>query len=279
MAAFVKAQVPAQHQLLSKLPASSKDSIVFSGLLRAGSAQKAIVDFGVEAMKTMYQKEGLGKLAEQLGPWFAAFDGRVAMTMSVNLDASQGGSAPRIRYLLGSSDSKAMRKGWHEMFDLLVEQSDGTSSLKLMGMSSKIEINKNVLQVDGVEVDHYHSLFDVESMPVEQRIAFEKTGAADQNMYFAAFDQYAAMTSDLDGKRSIASMVMAARGKEAGFQPSASLASVLEGSKARKESLVMYMETGSLLQANTAAAVPFQSIIMGIGKDKDALVMRIAVGL
>jgi hypothetical protein len=279
MAAFVDAQEATQHQLLAKLPATDRHGIVFSGLMHAGAARKAVVDFGVEVMKAMYAIEDFSKLAAQMGPWFDAFDGRVAMTMSMNMDPSEGDVGTAMNYLMGSSDTKAMRKGWHEMFDILAKGSWKSQESLMMGMKTKVQINKNVFQADGVEVDHYQTTMDLESLPAEQRTAIESMGMVEQNVYFAAFDNLAAMTSDKDGKSSMTSMVVAARGKQGGFQIPAGLAKVLDASKARKESLAMSMDIGSLASGGTPSSIPFKTLVMGMGKDEGALVVRFAAGL
>ena len=150
---------------------------------------------------------------------------------------------------------------------------------EMMGMKTKIQVNKNVFQADGVEVDHYQTTVDLESLPPAQRTAFEAMGMIEQNLYFAAFDKLAAMTSDKDGKSSVTSMIAAARGKQSGFQTPAGLAKVLDASKARKESMVMYMDLGSLVPGGGTPPIPVKSIVMGMGKDEGALAIRFSAGL
>jgi hypothetical protein len=279
MAAFVDAQGPAEHKLLAKLPATDEHGVVFSGVMVAGAARKAVIDFGVEAMKAIYKSDELADFGAKLGPWFDAFDGHVAMTMSMNLDPSKGDVGAGMNYLMGSTDTEAMRKGWHEMFDILAKASDESPALDIMGVTTRVQINKNVFQAEGVEVDHYQSVMSLDELPPAQRASIEDMGMTEQNVYFAAFDKVAAVTSHKDGQSSMTSLVAAARAKQSGFQAPPGLAKALDVSRARKESLVMYMDVASLMPAGAPSPLPLKSVVMGMGSLDGALVMRFSVDL
>lgn len=279
LAAFVDAQVVADHGLLSKFPANADHGIVFSGNMRAGAARKAIVDFGVQAMATMYDREAVGSMAKLMDPWFDAFTGSVATTMAMNFDPTHPAPGMSMNYLMGASDAKAVRTGWHQMFDILSAFSGAGGKMEMLGIKTKVEVHKNIMQVDGVEVDHYHREIEMDEVTPEQRLAMEAMGADIQDMYFATFDEVAVMSTVKDGQASVQRLIAAARGKEAGFQTPAALAQVLAASTKRKESLIMYMDMKSLVPTAAAVQVPFQFMVMGMGKADGALVMRTSMGL
>ncbi len=280
MAAFVGAQVVADHALLKKLPARQGDTMVFSGEARSGAARTAMVAFATQAMTAMYGRPANAELKDAMAQWFDAFSGSTAMTMNMNIGpGSVGPPGMSMNYLMGTTDSAKMRKAMRQMFVAFGRLSKGKDGeLQVMGIKTRTEFKKNVFQVSGVEVDHYHTELNTAEMDPQQRAAMKATGMTKQDMYLAAFDNVAAMVVTNYAQATVTALISAARGKAPGFKPTASLAKEIAASKLRKESMLMFMDLKSFVPAGTP--MPFRTVTMGMGKaDDGALAVRLSLGL
>ena len=274
MAAFTAAQIPAPHQLLGKLPTSRAPTALFSGQMHAGTAMDVMTEFGARAMMLVIGKDKGAELAKLLSSWLAAFDGRVAMVMDMKL--AQG--APPIikaRYLMGSSDADAMRKGWRGMMRLMSRDTKTGKPTEMMGMKFDIDFKEQATEIDGVEVDFYSSKMDLSSFDAPMREAM-KAANVDQKMYFAVFDKFAAMSMASDSPAEMKELIDCARGKAPGYKPGPGFATALGRSKERKESMLFAMDVAAI--APPGAPIPFQLVAMGLGRQDGALVLRVALG-
>jgi len=273
MAALAEAQVPSKHELLAKLPADTAGTMLFAGDMRAGAARKPMVDFAMKMMSAIMPAQGNDELAAMLATWFEAFDGRVAMSMVMDMSNLQ---APKFNatYLMGSTDAVAMRKGWRDMMGLMVARAT-KGSVDMMGMKFDIAFKEKALEVDGVEVDRYHSKMNIEGMAEEMRTAMT-AAQMDQVMHFATFDDVAVMAMSPDSAKTIATSISAARGKSPGLVPSGSQAIALKRSAALKESMFFSMDMSKLMPAG-APPIPFSMVTMGFGQDAGALSVRMSI--
>lgn len=271
LASFIEAQVPSQHALLSKLPAGG-GTIVMSGDMRAGGARDALLNFGVAVMAPMYPAISADQLRDMFKPWLDNFDGGFAMNMSMSVVEGKAPSM-QLQALWGVNDPEAMRTAWRELLKL----TDGTG-MEMMGMKFVSSHKPDALTHDGVTVDLYESKVDTSALPPDQAAAVAQAASTSQSMYFATFDKLAAMaTADADGK-AIGAVIDAARGKGGALEISGGFAEVLDASKQRGDSMLMYFDLGAFTaQAPTAVQMPFKAMSWGVGKHEGALSLRVGL--
>jgi hypothetical protein len=272
-ASFVAAQVASDHALLSKLPSGSA-TILMSGNFNAGAARDPFVKFSAELMAPMYGGMTVEEWTAMLAPWLDNLDGRFAT--SVEMAISPAGPANiEMRGLMGATDSAKLLVGWREMLDKMTN----SGGFEMMGMKITAKHETKAIEYDGVEIDLYSSSIDTSAMPDAQAKAIEQAGTANQAMHLAAFDGYAAMaTADAEGKV-IRSVVDAARGKQT-LELSGVLAKVVDVSKQRGDSMLVYFDVGALVENSGAAPkgpIPFKAIAMTMGAENGGLSMRMSM--
>lgn len=269
MAALARAQVPAKHDLLAKLPDSPSAMWLMSGRLHAASARKPALDLFAKVVGAMMPAISGAALTSQLEKWLDASDGRFAMTSSIDLSNL---SAPKMEasYLLGASDTGAMRASWRGMVKVMVPP-DGRGTVDSMGVKLEVSFEEKALQIDGVEVDRYHSK-PAASQPAGASSPLA-VGQLEQDMYFAAFDGVGALALAADAPRAIRAVIESARGRAPGYRPAAAERAELARSVRRGESAIMIMKLGGLLPAGAA---PFSIVSVGFGQDRGALQLRIS---
>jgi hypothetical protein len=269
-ASFVEAQVPSQHALLSKLPVSD-GTMLISGDMRAGGARDVLLDFGIGLMAPMYGSFTAEEWRATLGPLLDNFEGSFAMTMNMTIAPGQP-PAMQIRGLWGISDADPVRTSWREMMTKI-----SSGPMEMMGMKVTSRHEPKALEHDGVEIDLFAQTIDASALPPAQA----KAVATNQSMYFATFDKFAAMASaDADGQ-SIRALIDASRGKGATLDLAGQLGTVLEGSKQRGDTALMYFDIAAMLAATPSEQplpqMPFRSFSMAFGKHQGALSIRMSV--
>jgi hypothetical protein len=280
---FTQAQVAGDHTLITKLPAGNEPPALMSGTMRAGGARDALMAWAVEFMRSMYQSElSDEEWARILSLWVDTFDGR--FTSSIEMDigglTGQGGKGAGIRMtgLLGSTDPNAMRVAWREMIAGMSKVGGGAS--ELMGMRFTMSVQPDALEHDGVPVDLFRTSVDVSQLPPEQQAVLTAAGSTDQAMHFAAFDQFGAMaTADPEGAN-IRALIDSSRGKGTTYQPSPAVQAAIDSSVKNGESLVYYIDFVKLMASAPTplpADVPFTAIVMGMGRQGDALSTRLSL--
>jgi hypothetical protein len=281
--AFTQAQVPGDHTLLTKLPAGNEPPAIMSGTMRAGGARDALMGWAVEFMRSMYQSElSTEEWTRILSLWIDTFDGRFTSTIEMDLGgaAAPGGQGLGIRMsgLLGSTDPNAMRLAWREMIAGMSKVGGGAS--ELLGMRFTMSVQPDALEHDGVPVDLFRTSVDVSQLPPEQQAVMTATGTTEQAMHFAAFDQFGAMsTADPDGAN-IRALIDASRGKGTTYQPSPAVQAAIDSSVQNGESLVYYIDFAKLMASAPTplpADMPFAAIVMGMGRQGEALSTRVSL--
>ena len=273
MAALAAAQVPSQHALLGKLPASASGAIVFSGDLRAGAALKPMLEFSSKMMNAMISTGDNSELPAILEEWFATLDGQTAVSMTMDMSNPVAPNMD-VTYLMGTSDADAMRTGWRKMLTLMADRAIAGTS-EMMGMKLDISFQEKALDIEGIEVDRYTTKL-ADGMTEDEKAAVAGTNV-EQNMLLATFDNLSVMSLSINSERSIAATIASARGKAPGFSIVGGLATELERSKSLKESLVFSMNVASLIPGNAQVQIPFSSVAVGFGQDSGALTLRVSV--
>lgn len=273
LASFIDAQVPSEHALLSKLPAGG-GMMVLSGDWRSGAARDALLNFAITVVAPIYASGTPEEWLALFKPWLDNLDGSFAMNMSMSLTPGQPGGAMQMQTLMGINDAEAMRKSWREMLAKMI----AGGGLQMMGMKVTSRHEPDVLTHDGVGVDLYTSTVDASGMPADQAAAIEASGT-NQAMHIATFDKFAAMsTADAEGK-SMIGLIDAARGKGGALEITGQLGTVLDASKQRGDSMLMYFDVAAMLASSPTPPpqVPFQAMSWGIGKHEGSLSVRISV--
>lgn len=273
LASFIGAQAPTDYALLGKLP-SGGGMMLMAGDFRAGPVRDALVEWSAGIMGPMYGGMSADEWNTMLKPWLDNLDGRFAMSMNMTLDPSKGAQM-QMQGLMGVSDSVALLAGWREM---LSKMSSGPA-VEMMGMKISSKHETKVLEHDGVEVDLYSSTIDTSALPPDQAAAIEKAGTGNTSMHLAAFDNYAVMsTADADGQ-AVRAVIDAARGKGTNLELSPTLTSVIDASKQRGDSWLMYFDLAAVA-ANAPTPppqLPFKGMSMAAGKYETGLGVRVAL--
>lgn len=279
--AFTQAQVPGDHTLLTKLPGGAEPPALMSGTMRAGGARDALMGWAVEFMRSIYQSERSSEeWTRLLGLWLDTVDGRFTTTIDIDFGGLAGGQGGGMRMsgLLGATNPDAMRAAWREMMAAMVTV-DGASS-EVMGMRFTMSTQLDALEHDGVPVDLFRTIVDLSQLPPEQQAAAKAMGSGDQSIYFAAFDQFGALASaDPDGTN-MRGLIDASRGKAAAYQPSAAVQSAIDTSVKNGESLVYYIDFAKMMASSPVpvpADMPFKAIVMGLGRQGEALSTRVSL--
>ncbi len=271
LAQFVAAQQPSDHALLAKLPSDSP-TMIMSGNLLAGPARDAFVKFTSEIMGPVYGGLSAADWEALMKPWLDNLDGRFAAAIAMEIAP---GSAPNMRMhvLMGVNDSATLSTGWRAMLSKMAEG----PGLEMMGMTITAKHEQKVLEHDGVEVDLYGSSIDTSKLPPEQAAAMAAAGSGSQSMHLAAFDEYAAMTTfDAEGE-AIRAVIDAARGKGDNLAISAPMTLALDAAKQRGDSMVVFMDVGSVASQAGPQQVPFSAISMSTGSTDGVLELRMSV--
>lgn len=273
-ASFVAAQAPSDHALIGKLPAGDT-MMLMSGNMNAGAARDAFLDFSIKVITPMYGSATPEEWLAMFKPWLDNLDGTFAASMDMTLPGGQAPAGMQLRMLMGINDAETMRTAWREM---LVKMTSGPA-FEIMGMKIVGKHESDVLEHDGVKIDLYSSTIDTSAMPPDQAAAMQAAGTANQAMHLTAFDKFAAMsTADADGQ-SMRSLIDSARGKGSAMRLSEQLSSVLESSKQRGDSMLMYFNFGAMmatLPTPPPAPLPFKAMAWGVGQQQGALSVRIS---
>jgi hypothetical protein len=275
---FVQAQVPGNHSLVAKLPAGFEPPALMSGTMRAGGARDALMAWMVEFMRSMYQSElSAEDWTKMLSAWLDTFDGNFSIAVEMGL----GGKQPpgvSMTGLMGSTDAAGMRQAWRDMIAGMTKSGGGGT--EIMGMRFSMSMQQDVFEHDGVPVDLFRTTVDLGSLPPEQQAILKAAGSTDQSLHFAAFDQVGAMASAVDDGANMRGLIDSARGKGAAYTPSASIQAAIDSSVKNGESLIYYIDFKSLMAGvptPTPVDMPFAAVAMGMGKQGDALSMRISL--
>jgi hypothetical protein len=274
LASFVEAQIPSQHALLGKLPVSD-GTVLASGDMRAGAARDVLVDFGIGILAPMYASISAEEWRAMFKPLLDNFDGSFAMTANMPIP---GKSGMEMRGLWGVSDADAVRTSWREISATMVSG----PAMEIMGMKFISKHQPKVLEHDGIEIDLFSQTVDTSALPPEQVAALAATATSmNQSTHFATFDQFAAMANaDADGQ-SMGMLIDAARGKGATLDLAGQLGTVLEASRQRGDSMLMYFDFGAIMAMTPTLTgppqIPFRSVSMGFGKHQGALSMRLSL--
>lgn len=264
MAALALAQVPSKHNLLGKLPAQKLPTMVVSGNIQAGAASKALMDFWIKSMEAM-MPTGDGGMLKHATELMKVYDGQTAMTMRLDLGNAQLPTF-EMTYLIGTTDALIMRKSWRGMLQAVAESGE-----KMMGMNVDVSFDKNISQVDGVEVDRYTTTIKPDGLSPEQLALM---GPTNQEMHLATFDDVAAISASPNSMAQLVSIIESVRGKKPGYAPEGAMSTALARSKSLGESAVFAMDIESLSPAESPA--PVSLITGGFGQDNGALTIRIS---
>jgi hypothetical protein len=273
LASFIEAQIASDHALLAKLP-SGTGNMIMSGDMRAGPARDAFVDFTVAVMAPMYGGMPAEEWGAMMTPWLDALDGRFAVSMSMDVSP---GAPPTMAMsaLMGVNDSAKLLGSWREM---LTKMASGPG-FELMGMKISARHEQKVLEHDGVEIDRYASDIDTSGMPADQAAAMAATQPANQAMHLAAFDNLAVMATADDAGKTIKATIDSARGKGESMTPTPTMAAALAASKARGDSMLMFMDLSQLAAqaGGQAPQTPFSAVGFSVGKYDGALSARMSL--
>jgi hypothetical protein len=164
------------------------------------------------------------------------------------------------------------------MIAAMTNVSGGAS--EIMGMRFTMSVQPDALEHDGVGVDLFRTTVDVSQMPPEQQAMMKAAGTTDQAIHFAAFDQFGAMaTADAEGAN-IRALIDSSRGKGTTYQPSAAIQAAIDSSVQNGESLVYYIDFAKMMASAPVplpADMPFTAVVMGMGRQGEALSTRVSL--
>ena len=270
LAKFVAAQVPADHALLAKLQRSPDTSAVISGRFEAGAARASMLELFSGMMREFYGSTlSIEAWDAMLADWLDALDGRVAMSVKLGMLTAPG--VQRMAILMGSSDPERLRSSWRAMIEAM--SASPVPFMQAMGMKMSFDSTPNALEHEGVVIDRFETHTDISAMTPQMQTAMKAAGSDHQVIHFAAFDQVGAMGSSAED---IEGLIDAVRSESEPAPLGPDLAHALAASTARGESLFYWFDFAGLMPTPNVG-LPFRGVVMGMGKQGDALSLCISL--
>lgn len=241
LAKFVAAQRPSNYALLDRLPDMSA-AVLFAGHLELGPYS----DHLLELMATFY---GPAVSKELLAAMRALTK---VMTGDLGVAARFApGTGVVFTQVFGVTDTAAADRAFAAIFALF----KGGQTFDAMGMSTTIKTNAGTVAHDGVALRSYEASYDLSKASDADRKAveamFPRTAT---RVHVGAFDRLALVAYAPDSLAEAERAIDAARGKVPRFTAPQIVGQLLASSRARKDSVAMMMDLGSIMATVAAAA-------------------------
>jgi hypothetical protein len=257
LAAFVALQRPSGYALLGNLPAGGAP-IVMVGHLLSGPYRQGLM----ELMTKMYGGTLPAAGAAAMGDLMKACSGEFAVRMAIT-----PGKPMEFAELFGVDDAP----GFDRAMAALVKVLAGGVSLEGFGMKTTIAPLAVPPPHDGVPLAGLGIAYDFSAMPPAQQGQLQAMFPGGKlATYRATFDKLAAFATSA---ATVGAAIDTARGHGAPASPSATATSLLEASRARKESVAMVFDLGALLPTGKGD----RSLLMSLGFAAGALHVHLAL--
>jgi hypothetical protein len=267
-------QAPADHALVSRLPAQDQVGILVSGRMLLGPLRQPAFAMG-ERMMGGDWTEVLAETRDEWDAWMDLFTGEFAMT-APSFGVTPDSAAPTVElaYLVGVTDGPKVVSFFRRFSQLVAERSARGGGTTTMGIVQTSQFQPGAYVHDGIAVDVQRTTSDYRSVEGESGAALRRFGVVTQTSHVAAIDSLLAMSIGEEAR--MRALLDAARGKGPTLELGPILAAAVAGSKARKESALMAMDMRALA-GPMAGQMPISAVVLGLGFDQAGA--RVFVGV
>jgi hypothetical protein len=262
LAGFNQAQTPGDLGLIEVLPAGAEQGapiIVMAGSMTTGPARQALAEMGDSILATLSGPEAGAELRGWMAQFMDLFTGRFAAAVTgVSI-------TPQMIQLVETSDSAKAAS----LSRQLMEKFAGKAApLEIAGVKQTVTFSPEAFAHDGVTV-----MMQQTTSELPASADAEAPSSIDSKGYFAGVDGFLgmAMGEEQDMRR----LIDAVRNKAPRLAIDGALAQAVAATRARKDSTLMFMNLGALLDG--AAGVP-QAVIMTMGFEDARMRLFVAAG-
>jgi hypothetical protein len=241
LAKFAALQRPSNYALLDRLPDISA-ALLFGGHLEMGPYREHLL----EMMASFYGPSISKELLAGMDAVARVMTGEMAV-------AARFGPGPGIVFtqLFGVSDTAAIDKAFAAIFALF---KDG-KTFDTMGISTTVKTNTGTVAHDGVALRSYETSYDLSKAREVDRKALESmVPKTVTRVHVGAFDRLGMVVFAPDSLAEARRAIDAARGKAPRFAAPQIVGQLLASSRARKDSVAIMMDLGSIMATIAAAA-------------------------
>jgi hypothetical protein len=256
LAKFTAAQNASDYALLAKLPASAT-AMLMAGRIDSGPYRQGMLDI----WSSLYGQGIADKdLTRTLDAIIKATTGDIAMTWQLG-----GGKPMEFTQVFGITDPRGVDQAFAKLLSLFKTPRTFESS----NIATTIQTNPAPLEHDGVTLGAFDLTFDFGKATEPVRERMKKMLPPSSVERVGTVDKLGIVTMNADA----AVLIDTLRGKGKAFTPDPAMAAILDGSRARKESLVLAMDLAALVGK---AAAP-QPLVLSFGFADRALHLRVTV--
>jgi hypothetical protein len=264
-AGFCKAQVADDFGLVTMLPAHEAPVMVMSGRMALGPARKPFIAFGEAVVAAMWSNAINEETRGMIDPWLDLFTGRFAAGVT------SIGVTPEMVQLVESTDG-AKAADYSRRFMTSLTASGAT--MEVMGLKQTFTFTPEAFAHDGVSVmaQKVETAMPAPADPAADPAAPAVAAPVMSTSYFAGIDDFLGLATG--SEQAMRQLIDAVRNKGPRLAPAGALAQALAATKARKDSVVMFMNMGALVGAAETGGL--QSMVMSVGFDEAR--MRLFLG-
>ena len=271
LARFVAVQRPSNYALLDRLP-DMPAAVLLGGHLELGPYRERML----ELMATFYSRAASKELIAAMESLIKVMTGELAVVARFG-----PGTGMAFTQEFGVTDSAAADKAFAVMLGLF----KNGQTFETMGIGMTIKTNPGTVPHDGVALRSYETGYDLSKVPEADRKAMETLyPRGSMAVHLGTFDRLGMVAFGPDSLAEARRAIDAARGKAPRFAAPQIVGQLLASSRARKDSIAMMMDIGTLMAGIAAAAggpprasAEVQPMVMSLGfADRNA---HIRIGL
>jgi hypothetical protein len=270
LAGFVQAQKPSDLALIETLPAHEVPALIMAGQMVLGPARQPVIELGEGILAAMWGNTMTEEMRAMIGPWLDLFTGRfAAVVMSMT-------PTPQMVQLIETTDSaKAMEYSRQFMSEYVAKG----PPMEIMGMKQTITFTPEAFVHDGVSAAMQKTKLEMPAQgdataaqqPAQQPAP--APGAFDTTSYLAGIDGFLGMATGEE--QTMRQLIDAVHDKAPRLQAGPALAQATAATRARKDSLMMFLDLAAL---GAAAADAPKGIVMSLGFEQAQMRIFLAAG-
>jgi hypothetical protein len=265
LAAFIALQHATDYALLERMPATAQPTLMLGGRMELGPYREGTLSM----MAAMYGPEVSRDLIAAMDGIRKAMTGEFAMTGQFT-----PGAGLSFTQLYGTASSAAADKA---LVGLLALFKAGRT-LEAAGAATTIKARPDTTSYAGATLHGYDATSDYTKVPEAQRKMMEAmVPPGVRRAQLAAFDALTMIVVTPDSLADAKRMIDASRGKAAHYTAGGEIGGLLAGSRARKDSVAMVVDLGTILGMVTGAKLGDVPLLVSLGFADHNAHIRIAV--
>jgi hypothetical protein len=267
-AGFCKAQKADDFALVTMLPAHEAPPLIMAGRMALGPARKPFVAFGEAVIAAIWSNAITEETRGMIDAWLDLFTGRFAAEVTAI------GVTPEMLQLVESTDGAKAADFSRQFMTSLTAKG---ATMEVMGMKQTVTFTPEAFAHDGVNVmaQKVETAMPAPAAdPAADPAAPVAAAPVTSTSYFAGVDDFLGLATG--SEQGMRQLIDAVRNKGPRLAPAGALAQAMAATKARKDSVVMYMNLGALLGGAEAGGP--QSIVMSLGFDEARMRIFMAAG-